>query len=82
MPIPIESPDDVKKRIIYTLRIYPKISVAMLHVGIGTTIKTEIWRPILETLISEGIVHREFTVHLSPGGKNRTYTRLWLNGAL
>ena len=52
--------DMIRDKILYTLQIYPKLSPSMLQVGIGTSVSSKIWRPILNELISNGTV-REYS---------------------
>ena len=59
---------DMRKRILHTLEIYPFLSISMLHIGIGTANSTKIWRPILAQLIDEGQVCSVTLASNGPGG--------------
>lgn len=50
--------DMIKKRIMHTLRIYPKLSHSMLQIGIGTGFPPALWHPVLEKLIQDGVVRK------------------------
>ncbi len=68
----------VKERIAHILSIYPAVSVSMLSVSFSGGLKVAMWREVLEDMIAEGIVKRDFEVHLSPKKQNRTYTKISL----
>ena len=59
---------DMRKRILHTLEIYPFLSISMLHIGIGTANSTKVWRPILAQLIDEGIICSVTLASNGPGG--------------
>lgn len=71
---------DISGRIIHVLKHYPTISPSMLQTGLGN-IKPKDWRPVLESLIKQGVVSRDMQVDLSPSGQDRHYIKLTLNGA-
>jgi hypothetical protein len=48
-----------RDKILHILDIYPCISPAMLQVGLGTSIPSRVWRPVLDRLIKAG----EVTMH-------------------
>jgi len=69
---------EIQERIVHVLGIYPIVSPSMLSIGLGTALKTTEWRSALENLVEHGIVKRDFEVHLSPKGQDRTYTKIYL----
>lgn len=68
----------LKKRIVHTLEIYPKLSHTMLAVGIGTSVPSSLWREILEGLEEEGVVKIDHIVAQTPTGRMRTYALIQL----
>jgi len=69
---PVGTEDELtRQRIINTLEIYPKVSPSMLQAAIGPHNKPQFWRPILESLIEEGIVTRDQKSHRSERGRYR-----------
>lgn len=68
----------IKGKIIHVLSIYPKLMPSMLQVGIGPSISPGLWHPILEALISEGIVDRQEVGNTSPQGRYNKSTVLSL----
>lgn len=72
---------DVEDRIVAVLRIYPRLSPSMLHIGIGTSMPTKIWRPVLQDLIDRKIVVQESKVDLSAKGRSQSHTILSLEAS-
>lgn len=64
----------VKAKILHTLHIYPKLSMTMLQVGIGTGISPDIWHPVLEQLIVGGTVDKRQITAKTPKGRDQVYT--------
>ena len=66
------SDDIIEARILKVLEIYPKISPSMMQIGIGSSLPTIIWKPILDSLVERGLVIRDEIVSLvldrSPSG--------------
>ena len=46
----------------------------MLQVGIGTGISPDIWHPILERLIMDGLVDKKQVRVMTPKGRDQVYT--------
>ena len=69
----------VKARIVHVLRIYPRISPSMMQTGIGPNTPPNIWRPILEEMINEGIVSRTQETNQSETGRWKTSVILSLS---
>lgn len=68
----------IRAKIIHTLSIWPKLSPSMLQVGIGTALSPKLWHPILNQLISEGVVVRDELPAKSAAGRDQIYTILRL----
>lgn len=71
--------DYVRQRIIHVLRIYPKISMSMLQVGIGTAITPKFWRPVLADMEKEGTVSVNTVSSVTPSGRDQSYRIVSLN---
>lgn len=65
-------------KILHLLAIYPKISHSMMQIGLGSSIPTQVWKPILRQMINDGRVCEDFVVHPSALGRSQTYTILSL----
>lgn len=75
---PAEPQNIMREKILHTLRIFPKISLSMLQVGIGTSLAPVLWHPELDKLIEEGIVKRSTVQAQSPMNRQQVYTVLSL----
>jgi hypothetical protein len=64
----------MKDKIIHVLTIYPKVSPTMLQVGIGTGISPDIWHPVIERLMIDGIVEKTQVSSPTPKGRSQVYT--------
>lgn len=62
-----------RERIKKILSIYPRLSPSMLHTGLGPSTPAQLWKPILQQMVDEGLVKQEIT---TVGG--RSYTTLEL----
>lgn len=67
--------DQIRSRIVEVMSVFPRLSPAMLQVALGPRIGPGEWRPIMETLIAEGIVHRHAVPTRGPKG-NHVMTHL------
>lgn len=70
--------EEIRDKIKHTLTIYPRLSMTMLQVGIGTYIGPNVWKPILFQMIEDKIVLREHVSAETPKGRMQTYTVLRL----
>lgn len=68
------SDDELVHRIMKVLSIYPRISPTMLQVGIGPQIPPRLWHPVLEKLVLENTVQREYITTDSQAGRFKTFT--------
>lgn len=66
--------DLLAKRILHALEIYPYMSASMIHMAIGTSTSTSIWRPVLEHLVEAGKVTETDHISKSPLDRTQTYT--------
>lgn len=69
---------EIEQRILHVLKIYTRISPSMLHLGIGTSVTSGSWRPVLDGLISNGEVLSKKEYHENISGKVQAYTVLSL----
>lgn len=69
-----ETLDLIRARILHTLDIFPALSGSMIHIGLGTSTPTSLWRPILENLVADGIVVKLEVASRTPLDRNQTYT--------
>jgi hypothetical protein len=71
--------DMIRQRILHALFIYPKLSMSMLQIGIGTGFPPALWHPVLERMIENGEVVRTQVQAQNPVSKrDQTYTILQL----
>ena len=69
--------DMIRRRIVHTLTIYPRLSNSMLQVGIGTGIPPRLWHPVLERMVAEGTVKRTIVKAVNPvTQREQVYTLL------
>ncbi|MEB3061026.1 hypothetical protein VJJ74_07700 [Parvimonas micra] len=61
----------IRARIIHALEVYPFISSSMLHIALGTSTSTMMWRPILMQLEAEGLVTKTEVRVQTPIGRNQ-----------
>lgn len=69
-----EGEDVIRGRILHTLGIYPKQSYSMLQVAIGTGLSPQLWHPVLDRMLNEGIVHKRQVTETTPSGRSQVYT--------
>ncbi|MHA2067748.1 MAG: hypothetical protein ACXABY_25580 [Candidatus Thorarchaeota archaeon] len=74
-----EGTDGIRENILHILSIFPIISPSMLHITLGGSLPTKVWKPILEALITSGLVERGEHVTPAPNGRTRCYTLLSLS---
>ena len=68
----------IRDKILKVLEIYPRISPSMLQIGIGSSLPTHVWHPILNDLLEDGVVKCDELVSLSSSGRNQIYKILHL----
>lgn len=65
----------ISLRILHTLSIYPKLSMSMLQIGVGTGFPPMLWHPVLEDLVTSGKVTKTQMQATHPvSGRDQTYT--------
>lgn len=74
--------EEIQRKIIHLLRIYPVISPTMLQAGLGPSVKPDTWRPALDHLVSGGRVVEAQQSAQTPAGRYNTYTKLSLPNVL
>lgn len=68
-----ETGEMIRKKILFLLTVYPRLSRAMIQVGLGTAMPPSLWSPILEALIQEGKVGLTAESYVTPRNTNQTY---------
>lgn len=66
--------DQTRDKILHILSIYPFLSRSMIHVAIGTSTPTTLWKPILDQLIEEKKVCSLNFQRNSPLDRSQSYT--------
>lgn len=66
--------DLVRDKILHALEIFPFISNSMIHMAIGTSTPTMLWKPILEQLVKDGAILETTITAKSPLDRQQTYT--------
>lgn len=64
----------VRNAIVHVLGIYPKLNPSMLQMGIGPSIPTIIWKPVMRRMIAEGILRETMVQATAPSGRTRAYS--------
>lgn len=67
-----------RDKIIHVLSIYPRISPAMLQMGIGASSPARMWKPVLEQLKQEKIVTESVVNRSNHEGRAYSYRILHL----
>ncbi len=70
--------DGIRDNILHILGIFPVISTSMLHITLGGSLPTSIWKPVLDSLVESRVVDRRDHVAKAPNGRTRHYTVLSL----
>lgn len=69
----------VQARILHTLRIYPRLNMSMLQIGVGTGFPPAIWHPALDELVRKGrVIRSTFTTTNPVSRREQTYTVITL----
>lgn len=66
--------DLTRAKILHQLEIFPFLSRSMIHVSVGTATPTQLWVPILDALIEEGLVTTTELSCKTPVDRNQVYT--------
>lgn len=77
--VQVDTNQAIRGRIVHVLSIYPRISVSMLQIGVGTSMPPTIWKPVMLEMIKEGIIKEERVAMSTPSGRQQVYTVLSLN---
>lgn len=65
---------EIAERITQVLTHFPKLSHSMLQIGLGPTLPSKVWRPILEEMVIEGEVNVETVPVITTTGRHQSYT--------
>lgn len=57
-----------REKITKTLSVFPELSLSMLHIGLGPSLPSKLWKPILMRMVEEGLVDLNIKVH-----ENKSY---------
>lgn len=68
----------IREKIAHILTIYPVLSPSMIQTSLGN-VSPKVWKPVLETMIQEGELHRGETVAPTPSQQHRCYVQISLN---
>lgn len=71
-------PKDIEAKIQHLLKIYPAVSPSMMQVGLGPSLPSKIWKPVLRDLIERGLVKEDVFMHMTSTGRSQAYTVLSL----
>lgn len=63
----------VRTKITHVLTIYPKLSMSMIQVGIGTSLSPKLWRAVLDQMAAEGLVKISVHTVMSPSGRAQVH---------
>ena len=76
----IEGPDEdfIAKQIKCYLEVYPVLSPTMLQSALGPQLSPKIWKPVLEDMITNGIITRDTVGVQMPSGRHRDFVTLAL----
>lgn len=64
----------LRAKILHQLEIFPFLSRSMIHMSIGTATPTQLWGPILDSLVEEGAVKVTELSCRTPGDRQQAYT--------
>lgn len=71
--MPSEQDEVWKQKILHVLGIYPRLSPSMIQIGIGPSIPSAVWKPIMEKMIEDGTLKRENLSLKGPTGRDNNY---------
>lgn len=74
-----EYTSQLREKILFSLSVYQYVSPSMLHVALGTSSPSALWRQILTDLIAEGLVQETRIMLTTPSERNQTYAVLHLS---
>lgn len=59
----------IADKIMGILELFPKVSPSMLQISLGSGIPVDVWKPVLEKLITSGDLYRYNITALKPSGR-------------
>lgn len=63
-----------REKILHALEVFPFLSNSMIHMAIGTSNSTLLWKPVLEALVAEGSVVETTHSAKTPIDRSQSYT--------
>lgn len=72
---------NIGDRIRHILTIYPKLSMSMIQVGIGTALTPKLWHPVLAKMKESGEIQEDSIQATTPTGRMQVYTVISLKAA-
>lgn len=73
---PEEQAKLLESKILHIFETFPTISNSMLQISLGSSIPTQLWKPVLEDLIRDEKLYRYAKRVTSPNGRLQTVTIL------
>ncbi len=74
-----ETNNVIRERIVSVLKVYPVLNTSMLQLAIGSSLPKMMWEPVLQCLISDGLVSMDTVTIENPRGRTRTVPVMKLN---
>ena len=74
----VSKPEQIRRKILHILRVYPLISPTMLQISMGPNIKAAEWHKVLNELEESGLVCHDQVTEPSPAGRYNTHRRIYL----
>jgi hypothetical protein len=68
----------IRDKILHILSIYPRLSMSMIQVGIGTSLVPALWHPVFDALLKEGAIVKDEIHAKSAIGRDQVYTVIHL----
>jgi hypothetical protein len=75
----LDTEQTIRDKIVHVMSIYPRISVSMLQIGVGTSLMPALWKPLLAKMIQDGQILEERKTYRTPSDRQQSYTILSLN---
>ncbi len=66
--------DQLREQLVHLLGIYPILSTTMIQSFLGAKVRPKVWKPVLEEMIKDGVLVREWVISENYFGQLRSYT--------
>lgn len=76
--VDVDEAENIAVRIKFIFELYPILSPTLLQAALGPQVPSSTWRPVLDEMLSNGIVKQETINRLSPAKRYNDYQRLML----